>query len=51
MVEVEETERVGLCLDRALAAQGADVRDARAHVNDLSVVLHETPGGFYVEFV
>jgi len=45
MVEVEETDDVGLCLRSRAPAKGADVRDARRHVNDLMLSFYmKTPG-------
>ncbi|HEY2058562.1 MAG TPA: VOC family protein [Amycolatopsis sp.] len=51
MVEVEETDDVGLCLDRALRRKVPMSATLGRHVNDLMLSFYmKTPGGFDVEF-
>ncbi|WP_199431804.1 iron-dependent extradiol dioxygenase HsaC [Qaidamihabitans albus] len=51
MVEVENTDDVGLCLDRALRRKVPMSATLGRHVNDLMLSFYmKTPGGFDVEF-
>ncbi|HET6499205.1 MAG TPA: VOC family protein [Amycolatopsis sp.] len=51
MVEVEETDDVGLCLDRARRRKVPMSATLGRHVNDLMLSFYmKTPGGFDVEF-
>jgi 3,4-dihydroxy-9,10-secoandrosta-1,3,5(10)-triene-9,17-dione 4,5-dioxygenase len=51
MVEVENTDDVGLCLDRALRREVPMSATLGRHVNDLMLSFYmKTPGGFDVEF-
>lgn len=51
MVEVEQTDDVGLCLDRALRRDVKMSATLGRHVNDLMLSFYmKTPGGFDVEF-
>ncbi|MGH3519327.1 MAG: iron-dependent extradiol dioxygenase HsaC [Haloechinothrix sp.] len=51
MVEVEETDDVGLCLDRAKRRGVPMSATLGRHVNDLMLSFYmKTPGGFDVEF-
>ncbi|GAB3489426.1 iron-dependent extradiol dioxygenase HsaC [Amycolatopsis cihanbeyliensis] len=51
MVEVESTDDVGLCLDRALRRKVPMSATLGRHVNDLMLSFYmKTPGGFDVEF-
>lgn len=51
MVEVEETDDVGLCLDRAKRRNVPMSATLGRHVNDLMLSFYmKTPGGFDVEF-
>lgn len=51
MVEVEQTDDVGLCLDRALRRKVPMSATLGRHVNDLMLSFYmKTPGGFDVEF-
>ncbi|ATY10848.1 2,3-dihydroxybiphenyl 1,2-dioxygenase [Amycolatopsis sp. AA4] len=51
MVEVEETDDVGLCLDRAKRKNVPMSATLGRHVNDLMLSFYmKTPGGFDVEF-
>ena len=51
MVEVEHTDDVGLCLDRALRRKVPMSATLGRHVNDLMLSFYmKTPGGFDVEF-
>ncbi|MPY78088.1 MAG: 2,3-dihydroxybiphenyl 1,2-dioxygenase [Actinophytocola sp.] len=51
MVEVENTDDVGLCLDRALRRNVKMSATLGRHVNDLMLSFYmKTPGGFDVEF-
>lgn len=51
MVEVENTDDVGLCLDRALRRKIPMSATLGRHVNDLMLSFYmKTPGGFDVEF-
>jgi 3,4-dihydroxy-9,10-secoandrosta-1,3,5(10)-triene-9,17-dione 4,5-dioxygenase len=51
MVEVEDTDDVGLCLDRALRRKVPMSATLGRHVNDLMLSFYmKTPGGFDVEF-
>ena len=51
MVEVEGSDDVGLCLDRAFAPQGADVGHPwPARQRQDAVVLYEVARGFDIEF-
>ena len=51
MVEVEETDDVGLCLDRAKRRKVPMSATLGRHVNDLMLSFYmKTPGGFDVEF-
>ena len=51
MVEVGETDDVGLCLDRALRRKVPMSATLGRHVNDLMLSFYmKTPGGFDVEF-
>ncbi|GAA1224991.1 VOC family protein [Prauserella halophila] len=51
MVEVETTDDVGLCLDRALRRKVPMSATMGRHVNDLMLSFYmKTPGGFDVEF-
>ena len=51
MVEVENTDDVGLCLDRALRRKVKMSATLGRHVNDLMLSFYmKTPGGFDVEF-
>ena len=51
MVEVEKTDDVGLCLDRALRRKVPMSATLGRHVNDLMLSFYmKTPGGFDVEF-
>jgi 3,4-dihydroxy-9,10-secoandrosta-1,3,5(10)-triene-9,17-dione 4,5-dioxygenase len=51
MVEVESSDDVGLCLDRALRRKVPMSATLGRHVNDLMLSFYmKTPGGFDVEF-
>jgi 3,4-dihydroxy-9,10-secoandrosta-1,3,5(10)-triene-9,17-dione 4,5-dioxygenase len=51
MVEVENSDDVGLCLDRALRRKVPLSATLGRHVNDLMLSFYmKTPGGFDVEF-
>lgn len=51
MLEVENTDDVGLCLDRALRRKVPQSATLGRHVNDLMLSFYmKTPGGFDVEF-
>ncbi|WP_436491965.1 iron-dependent extradiol dioxygenase HsaC [Actinokineospora sp. HUAS TT18] len=51
MVEVENSDDVGLCLDRALRRKVPMSATLGRHVNDLMLSFYmKTPGGFDVEF-
>ena len=51
MVEVEQTDDVGLCLDRAIRRKVPMSATLGRHVNDLMLSFYmKTPGGFDVEF-
>ncbi|GAB3142726.1 VOC family protein [Amycolatopsis stemonae] len=51
MVEVENTDDVGLCLDRAIRRKAPMSATLGRHVNDLMLSFYmKTPGGFDVEF-
>ncbi|AXB43848.1 iron-dependent extradiol dioxygenase HsaC [Amycolatopsis albispora] len=51
MVEVENTDDVGLCLDRALRRKVPMSATLGRHVNDLMLSFYmKTPGGFDIEF-
>ncbi|WP_421843805.1 iron-dependent extradiol dioxygenase HsaC [Mycobacterium sp.] len=51
MVEVEQSDDVGLCLDRALRRKVPMSATLGRHVNDLMLSFYmKTPGGFDVEF-
>jgi 3,4-dihydroxy-9,10-secoandrosta-1,3,5(10)-triene-9,17-dione 4,5-dioxygenase len=51
MVEVEQTDDVGLCLDRAIRRKVPLSATLGRHVNDLMLSFYmKTPGGFDVEF-
>ncbi|WP_290060418.1 iron-dependent extradiol dioxygenase HsaC [Amycolatopsis solani] len=51
MVEVENTDDVGLCLDRAIRRKVPLSATLGRHVNDLMLSFYmKTPGGFDVEF-
>ncbi|RPA59988.1 2,3-dihydroxybiphenyl 1,2-dioxygenase [Gordonia oryzae] len=51
MVEVENSDDVGLCLDRALRRKVKMSATIGRHVNDLMLSFYmKTPGGFDVEF-
>ncbi|MBC6448271.1 iron-dependent extradiol dioxygenase HsaC [Actinokineospora xionganensis] len=51
MVEVEDSDDVGLCLDRALRRKVPMSATLGRHVNDLMLSFYmKTPGGFDVEF-
>jgi 3,4-dihydroxy-9,10-secoandrosta-1,3,5(10)-triene-9,17-dione 4,5-dioxygenase len=51
MIEVEGTDDVGLCLDRALRRKVPMSATLGRHVNDLMLSFYmKTPGGFDVEF-
>ncbi len=51
MVEVEHTDDVGLCLDRAIRRKVPLSATLGRHVNDLMLSFYmKTPGGFDVEF-
>ena len=51
MVEVENTDDVGLCLDRAKRRKVPMSATLGRHVNDLMLSFYmKTPGGFDVEF-
>ncbi|MBE7191101.1 VOC family protein [Gordonia polyisoprenivorans] len=51
MVEVENSDDVGLCLDRALRRKVKMSATLGRHVNDLMLSFYmKTPGGFDVEF-
>jgi 3,4-dihydroxy-9,10-secoandrosta-1,3,5(10)-triene-9,17-dione 4,5-dioxygenase len=51
MVEVEESDDVGLCLDRALRKKVKMSASLGRHVNDLMLSFYmKTPGGFDIEF-
>ncbi len=51
MVEVENSDDVGLCLDRALRRKVPMSATLGRHVNDLMMSFYmKTPGGFDVEF-
>jgi 3,4-dihydroxy-9,10-secoandrosta-1,3,5(10)-triene-9,17-dione 4,5-dioxygenase len=51
MVEVEQADDVGLCLDRALRRNVPMSATLGRHVNDLMLSFYmKTPGGFDVEF-
>jgi 3,4-dihydroxy-9,10-secoandrosta-1,3,5(10)-triene-9,17-dione 4,5-dioxygenase len=51
MVEVEQADDVGLCLDRALRRKVPMSATLGRHVNDLMLSFYmKTPGGFDVEF-
>ncbi|MFF0814683.1 iron-dependent extradiol dioxygenase HsaC [Rhodococcus sp. NPDC003318] len=51
MVEVENSDDVGLCLDRALRRNVRMSASLGRHVNDLMLSFYmKTPGGFDVEF-
>jgi 3,4-dihydroxy-9,10-secoandrosta-1,3,5(10)-triene-9,17-dione 4,5-dioxygenase len=51
MIEVEQTDDVGLCLDRAIRRKIPMSATLGRHVNDLMLSFYmKTPGGFDVEF-
>ncbi|WP_410620316.1 iron-dependent extradiol dioxygenase HsaC [Amycolatopsis sp. cmx-8-4] len=51
MVEVEQTDDVGLCLDRAIRRKVPLSATLGRHVNDLMLSFYmKTPGGFDIEF-
>ena len=51
MVEVENSDDVGLCLDRALRRKVPMSASLGRHVNDLMLSFYmKTPGGFDIEF-
>ncbi|MBB4684856.1 iron-dependent extradiol dioxygenase HsaC [Amycolatopsis jiangsuensis] len=51
MVEVDNTDDVGLCLDRALRRKTPMSATLGRHVNDLMLSFYmKTPGGFDIEF-
>jgi len=51
MVEVEEADDVGLCLDRALRRKVPMSATLGRHVNDLMLSFYmKTPSGFDIEF-
>ncbi|WP_328442499.1 iron-dependent extradiol dioxygenase HsaC [Amycolatopsis sp. NBC_00438] len=51
MIEVEQTDDVGLCLDRAIRRKVPMSATLGRHVNDLMLSFYmKTPGGFDVEF-
>jgi 3,4-dihydroxy-9,10-secoandrosta-1,3,5(10)-triene-9,17-dione 4,5-dioxygenase len=51
MVDVESTDDVGLCLDRAIRREVPMSATLGRHVNDLMLSFYmKTPGGFDVEF-
>jgi 3,4-dihydroxy-9,10-secoandrosta-1,3,5(10)-triene-9,17-dione 4,5-dioxygenase len=51
MIEVEQSDDVGLCLDRALRRKVPMSATLGRHVNDLMLSFYmKTPGGFDVEF-
>jgi 3,4-dihydroxy-9,10-secoandrosta-1,3,5(10)-triene-9,17-dione 4,5-dioxygenase len=51
MIEVEQADDVGLCLDRALRRKVPMSATLGRHVNDLMLSFYmKTPGGFDVEF-
>lgn len=51
MVEVEESDDVGLCMDRALRKKVKMSASLGRHVNDLMLSFYmKTPGGFDIEF-
>lgn len=51
MVEVEQTDDVGLCLDRAIRRKVPMSATLGRHVNDLMLSFYmKTPGGFDIEF-
>lgn len=51
MIEVENTDDVGLCLDRAKRRKVAMSASLGRHVNDLMLSFYmKTPGGFDIEF-
>ena len=51
MMEVEQADNVGLCLDRALRRKVPMSATLGRHVNDLMLSFYmKTPGGFDVEF-
>ncbi|MGH3435671.1 MAG: iron-dependent extradiol dioxygenase HsaC [Sciscionella sp.] len=51
MIEVQSTDDVGLCLDRALRRKVPMSATLGRHVNDLMLSFYmKTPGGFDVEF-
>ena len=51
MVEVENSDDVGLCLDRALRRKVPMSATLGRHVNDLMLSFYmKSPGGFDVEF-
>lgn len=51
MVEVEQADDVGLCLDRALRRKAPMSATLGRHVNDLMLSFYmKTPGGFDIEF-
>lgn len=51
MIEVERTDDVGLCLDRAQRRKVPMSATLGRHVNDLMLSFYmRTPGGFDVEF-
>ena len=51
MVEVEQSDDVGLCLDRALRRKVPMSATLGRHVNDLMLSFYmKTPGGFDIEF-
>jgi 3,4-dihydroxy-9,10-secoandrosta-1,3,5(10)-triene-9,17-dione 4,5-dioxygenase len=51
MVEVENSDDVGLCLDRALRKKVKMSASLGRHVNDLMLSFYmKTPGGFDIEF-
>jgi len=51
MIEVENSDDVGLCLDRALRKKVKMSATLGRHVNDLMLLFYmKTPGGFDVEF-
>ena len=51
MVEVENTDDVGLCLDRAIRRKVPMSATLGRHVNDLMLSFYmKTPGGFDIEF-
>ena len=51
MIEVEDADDVGLCLDRAQRRKVPMSATLGRHVNDLMLSFYmKTPGGFDVEF-